>query len=182
MKSAHRLQKGTGLVELVIYIAIFSVISVVVVGGTVQETKLLRKARAERAVTSAAETILERIVREIRLACSVSVTTTSISLTTFSDLSAPSGTDCTDASATRVIDFSGGNVLLEPPVGTQLNPYGVTVSNLTFAKVTTPLSAVSDAIAVKLSLSSGAAGSYQVTHTYHATAILRGSYNAKINP
>lgn len=175
-------KRGVGLAELVIYVAVFSIIVTVVVSGMIQEAKLLRRARAERAVATAAETILERIVRELRLACSTPTPLTTpsntISLATFADLSSPSAADCTTALSTRTISLSGQDVLLG---SAQLDPSGITVSGLTFIKVTTPVSTVSDAIAVKLTLSSGAAGSYQVTRTYHTTAIMRGSYDAK-NP
>ncbi len=166
------MKKGFTLIEAVIYVGILGVTTALVVSSIVQLSSVFGKARSERRVSSVAETALERIVREIKLACSIGAgfSSTNLPLNTFQDFNPPAGTTCASPPTTRTIASSGGALTIG---GATLTP-NVTVTN---SDIFTQLTAgtISQGVRIKLTLTSGA-GKYQATRTYYATATLRGSY------
>lgn len=151
------------------YMAIFAVASVLVVVGIVQLTGVFRLAQSERRVSDAAVAAMDRIVREVRLACDISV----ISGTSMTLITLPNhltGQSCDTGSVTRNFVLSGSTMNID---GTGIVEANVSVTNSDiFTEVT---GADSKAVRIKLSLSSGT-GKYQVSRTYYGMAVLRGSY------
>ncbi len=168
-----RFKKGITLVELVIYIALLIAAVVLTVFVMVEISRSYGKNRTDRLVGIAAETAMERIVREIRLACAISSISPdfkSLTLSTFNSLE--------DAGTCSIGPLSNRTIFLDVNTikigSTSLMPTGVTASGLTFTQITGD-PASRKAIRVEMTLSSGS-GSYQITRKYYATATLRGSY------
>lgn len=169
-----RFKKGITLVELVIYIALLIAAVVLTVFIMVEVSRSYGKNRTDRLVGIAAETAMERIVREIRLACSIvsisSPVPNSLTLSTFSSLEG-AGTCSSGPLSDRTILLDVNVIKIS---GNSLMPTGVTASSLEFTEITGD-GAPTKAVRIKMELSSGS-GSYQVTRKYYATATLRGSY------
>jgi type II secretory pathway pseudopilin PulG len=64
--------KGFTLAEMVVYAALLSIISIVVINIFITITGLFREAKEVRAVRLSAETALERINREVRFSSTIS--------------------------------------------------------------------------------------------------------------
>lgn len=167
-----RFKNGISLIELVVYIALLTIAVALTVFVMVEISRNYGKNRTDRLVGIAAETAMERIVREIRLACAISSISPdfkSLTLSTFNSLEA--GDSCSSAPLVpRTILLDGNTVKIG---GSSLMPTGVTASELKFIELTDI--AATKAIRVEMTLTSGS-GSYQVTRKYYATATLRGSY------
>lgn len=172
------------MIELVIYIAILTIITVVIVSGIVQMAQVFGKSRNERKVSLAAETALERIVREIRLAKSVVVGCTPAPCISLDSFSSHDVTNPSTISVTKKFAQSGNRLVLYPdfvnnPATVQdLTPSNVTVSGVSFTQLPRSVgikSSVSQAVRVVIAVSTGA-GTYTVSHVYNITAVMRGSY------
>ena len=161
------MKRGTTLMELVVYIAILTMTIVFVTFSIVQLSQTYGKARSEQRVAEAADTALERIVRELRLACSVTTFSgTSITLDTFADFS--SATACPGGTS-RTIAYASNKITI---AGADLTAPDVTVTAFDFDQLS---GTVSNGIRVTMTVESGR-GKYYVTRSYSALAILRGSY------
>lgn len=162
---------GFTLVELIVYLAIFSVASVLVVMSVIQLAQVFGKARSERLIALSAESALDRILREVRLACDISVSPDflTLTLTTFPDFG--EGKDCSIGTGPRTINFDSANgwVLLD---GILLTSPNITVSNFAFTEVT---SAPQKAVHVRMTITSGQ-GRYLASRTYSGFAVARGMY------
>ncbi len=171
MPRAH-FKKGITLVELVVYIALLIAAVVLTVFVMVEISRSYGKNRTDRLVGIAAETAMERIVREIRLACGFT-SLSPLTLSTFASFEDANGATCTNGTgpATHIIALSGGAIQIG---GVSLMPTGVTASSLEFTEITGD-GAPTKAVRIKMELTSGS-GSYQITRKYYATATLRGSY------
>lgn len=172
MPTFFNMKRGFSLTELIVYVAITSVVFVVVSGGVVDIAKLFARARAERKVALAAETALERITREIRLACpgttvTSSPPTTKISLKTFTSSAGPCDGDDAPPTTTRDIEFNATAQTLKF-AGESLVPGDVKVTAGTFSEIS---GSSYRAIRVDLTFTSGA-----VSRRYYSMATLRGSY------
>ena len=159
------MRKGFTLIELILYIAIVTIMVSslipfawsVIEGGT--------KSATEQEVSSNGRYIMERIKYEIRRASGItSVSLTSLSLTNF----APD--------TTTVIDYSGGNVRINKN-GTgviNLNSNDVTIQNLWFTNYTS--GSVTKNVQVNMTLRSNFAQTrqeYQMTVNMETAAEVR---------
>ncbi len=156
---------GFSLIEVIFYISIFIVLSIVVINALIIMTKAFRENIIQSDVVRSAS-IMERIEREIKQATSVaSVSPTVLRLNT---------TD--EAGAAKIVQFSGSGtdlVLSENDVTTgNLNLPHINVQNLSFIQITT---ANSRAVKVYFEVSSDRDTQSRVTKFYN-TAVLRGSY------
>ena len=165
---------GFTLIETLIYMAIFVMAVVIIIYGMLGISRVFGKNRIERQVSLAAEVAVERILREIRLACSVSVTAQSITLTTFADFVAPDTTNCavTGSTMSRIIALSAQNITVG---GTDILPSNVHATSLQF---TSPDDGGTGkpAVRVVVNLQGGSDTKYETTRQYFGTAILRGPY------
>ncbi|MEK7643575.1 MAG: hypothetical protein AAB372_03980 [Patescibacteria group bacterium] len=190
-------ETGTTLIELVVYIAILTIMTVIILRSVLQLTGVFARSRIERRVSLAAETALERIVREIRLAKNITCISTGVDAVC--DTTQPiegdsirldtylSHSDSTPQFKTFYCPFTPcTQVMFDPnnPQGStdhtdaqQLTPNTVIISNLIFKQLYNPgnVSASRGAVRIEMTVTSGS-GLTQVTHTYYATAVLRGGY------
>lgn len=178
-------QKGISIIEVLVYIAILSLVLVTLVQGIVQLSRVYTFARNERKVSNVAKTTLERIVREMRLACSSDswpVAGNTLTLRTFPDFGA-GVTAQTCGSTQKVFHLDSGHVTMDVvtsgvSASQIISPTngGVNVTTIQFLSVNNASSfAGSQAIRVTLTAEAGK-DNYKVTRTYYATAILRQSY------
>jgi type II secretory pathway pseudopilin PulG len=171
---------GITMIELVVYIAILSVIAVSIVIGIIQLARTFSKAQTTRRLSLSAESAIERITREIRLACDITIDTSppKMTLTTYaSHFGVSSLVPCT---TTRYIDLQSERVRIyenASPVN-YLTPSDVRVTDINFTQLENTSGsnqARSKAVHVELWMSAGT-GQNQVGHVYDAAAILGGSY------
>lgn len=153
--------------------AIFAVASVLVVAGIVQLSRVYRFAQSERRVADAAVSTMDRLVREVRLACSIgSISGTSITLATLPNHTG--GQNCTTPTpVNRTFALSGGKIIQDGDSAKTLIEANVTVTNTDiFTRV---VNATEEMVRIKVSLTNGT-GVYQVSRTYYGSAVLRDSY------
>jgi type II secretory pathway pseudopilin PulG len=194
---APQKKSGMSLVELVVYIAILSLITFVIMNGILQLSSVFGKSRTERRVSLTAETALERMVREIRLAKDITCLSTTggtacpvvqsegINFGALELDSFVSHSSSVDQDKKFYCSSSSGNctqIMFDPNTAVasdeqQLTPSSVTVTSLTFKKLYNPadVAETTGAVRIEMTITSGS-GNTQVTHTYYATAVLRGGY------
>lgn len=159
----QRKNSGFTLVEMIVYIAILTLIAAGVVTALFALDDLLAKYRAEQLVFRSATTALERMLHDIRAAESVSA----------ADPTNPGSVTLSYDGSSRAYSLSGGAVLLTKDgsdVGT-LTEEGVTVSELRFYDY----ASTTEFVRVQMTLSA-TVGESTVTRTFNSGATLRGSY------
>lgn len=178
-------EKGISIVEVLVYVAILSLVLVALMQGIIQLSRVYTFARNERKVSNVAKMTLERIVREMRLACSSDswpLAGNTLTLRTFPDFGAGITTQ-TCGSARKVFHLDSGHVTMDVvtngvSASQIISPTsgGVNVTTIQFLSINNASSFTgSQAIRVTLTAEAGR-DNYKVTRTYYATAILRQSY------
>lgn len=164
------------MIEVVVYVAILSVIMMIIVVGLLQMSKVWARSRNERKVAAAGEVLMERITRELRLGISVAdadITATSIQFNTYNSYQDLSGT------TNKGFALAGGQVTFNDGASSYIiSPNDVAVNNLNFVKLissTESKTARTRAIRIAITLSSGL-GVSAVSHTFYNTVILRSQY------
>lgn len=150
------MKKGFTLIETIIYTAVFASVSFLIFGSILTTYNVFREIRISRNINRAAETSLERIIREIRLAKSID-----------------DGTSIFNTNAGRLkldtVEFlmNGSSLMIKEGASdpVSLNSTGTGVSSLIFRKITA--STTSQAIKIEMEISG---------EKFYSTAILRGSY------
>ena len=167
-------KSGFSLIEIVIYTAILAALSLFVANTTLLSFNSLNRARLNRKVALSAETALERLTREIKLASSIneaqSVLGTNPSTVVLNTV--VSAEDITPAS--KIFSVSGGQITLQENGGEIkfLTAPGITVSSFTASGIDL---LHSKAIKINLVIESGG-GSIRTSKTFYASAVLRESY------
>ncbi len=158
--------KGYSLIEIIFYISIFVVLSLVVINALIVMTKAFRENSIQADIVSSSS-IMERISREIKQANTATVNTSS-DLT----LMVPNEVDALVRPVRLML--SGGNIELydNSVLIDNLNSKDVTVTGLTFSGVLTTSSA---AVRINLSVSSVHDPLGRV-YDFQNTIVLRGSY------
>lgn len=157
---------GYAILELVFYIALFVVISLVVINAMITMGRSFRETSIQAGLAQAGN-IMERISREIRASYDIDVASTS------TDLKLKT-TDGTGALKTEELLFSSPNVqLIENNVLTgNLNTPNIVVMALTFTQITT---VKSKAVKIVLTIKSANDVSGR-TENFYDTVVLRGVY------
>ena len=157
--------RGDSLVELLFYISLFTILTIVVINSLVTMTRSFKETALEGELVQSGN-IIERIEREVKQAVSISsISTTDLKLNT------------TDSSGTaKTVEFvlSGSEIhLLENNTLTgNLNTPTIAVTALSFTQITT-----AQGQAVKISLTLKSTNDIQArTVDYNDTAVLRRSY------
>ena len=163
-----RKQGGYSLIELVIYIALFAVLSVVLVKSLVTVMRTYGTSKRYRALQNNGELVMERITRELREGTTA---TTSSCATTIGTLSIAS-TDASSTSHTNAFAVQNGIVQLTTDGGTanNISTSEVSATALTFCPITT---ATTTAVKVTLTLNT-LANSNSTSASFYSTIILRG--------
>ena len=129
-------QGGYGVLEMIMYVALFIVFSIVAISVLIAVGKSFAHARDLRKINSAAEAALERMVREIRLADSVvTASADNLSLTSIDPFSGSAQT----VAFARVASAKKITVTKGSGSPADLTPSGL-VDSLSFTKLTTPKS------------------------------------------
>ncbi len=165
-------QKGYSLIEMIIYVSIFAVLSVVVVNSFSVVISSFVESRTNRDLLESGNTVLEKISREIRLASSVD--------TAGSTLGSSPGVlqlNSVDSSNNaRVVKFVFENNTLNIYENNTLTGSLIgnneTITSAIFRKITT---SAGTAIKVELTLKD-TRGKRQRTENFYDTIILRGDY------
>lgn len=167
MKSINKNKRGFSLIEIIFYIAIFAIFSLVIIQTLVLMTKSFRTTQIQKDIVQGGE-IMERIIREIKVATNInSITTNTINLRKDDDLGTAVG-DTTEF----VLNGNNINLLEDSVLIGNLNSSNVIVNNLTFTQITT-----TQGVAVKVYLSlSSTKDSTNKVYEFYDTAVLRGSY------
>ena len=168
MNTKLQKNKGISLVEIILYVAIFTVMSVVIINSMITMTKAFAETSVKSDFIQSAN-IVERISREIRKS-------TTINTFANSDLKL----NTTDsAGATKTIEFKvvGTDLqLLDSTVNNgspvNLNPTHIQVNSLLFSQITTPKGS---AIKIILSVQDTRDKTLK-TETFYDTIALRGNY------
>ena len=161
----HRVARGYALVELLFYIILFSILSLLVIDSIITMARAFKETtiQTELAESSA---VMERISREIRGAYDINtIATSDLKLNTKDD-----------AGVNKTVEFllSGSDVqLLENSVLTgNLNTPNLTISDLIFTQVTTTAGK-----AIKVSFIVRSNNDVQSRPVdFYNTVVLRGSY------
>jgi type II secretory pathway pseudopilin PulG len=166
-KFANGSQRSGGytLVELLFYISLFSVLTLLVINSMITMTKAFRETSIHVELTQSSA-IIERISREIRNASAVTVTSASdITLNT---------TDGAGTAKTVQFNLSGTNVRLTEN-GTltgNLNSPNITISALSFTEITT-----TEGRALKIFMTVSSVNDPQARSVdFYNTVVLRQSY------
>lgn len=163
--------RGFTLIEIVIYVAILSLLAVVAANAILHINSALAEMRITRNLSSTEALAMERMIRLIRDAQIVNVAASVFDVS-------PGVLSLTGSEAvplTHVLSVSGGALMLQSgaagPIA--LTPPGITVSSLVFRRIQS--GAVSEAVRVELILEA-ASPRFTSRHTVYGTAILRNSY------
>ncbi|HEY4478171.1 MAG TPA: prepilin-type N-terminal cleavage/methylation domain-containing protein [Candidatus Paceibacterota bacterium] len=158
-------KKGFTLLEMVFYVALFSVISLILVQAIITMVASFRETQITADINQTNQ-VLERVSREIRQAISIStITATNLKLNT---------TDSSGNAATITFTLAGTNLELRQNdvlIG-NLNSTNLNITALTFTQITT---SNSSAVKIEMTVTSNRYGSVR-TANFYDTLVLRGSY------
>jgi type II secretory pathway component PulJ len=164
----HTMNSGYTLMELVVYLAIFIAISVVLVTSLTTVMRTYARAATYRTLQGNGELVMERIVREVRGA--TSITTGASTFGSHPGTLTLEGTDAGGTDHTITFDVSSSVArITDNAVTNNLSTTEVTVSNLVFRRIAT---AVGEAVKVELTLAS--VKGTPVSATFYSTVVLRG--------
>lgn len=166
--------KGFTLVESLVYIGLFALITLIVVQILFSEIQAWGHARAERNAVDAGRFAIERLTQEIRLASSVNSSTSMfgthpgvLALNTYQ-------TPTSTSASALTIDLDGSELTLARDAASPASITGehARISNLVFRHLT---ASSTEAIRIELTIESGN-GRYEKEKTFTTVAVLRGDY------
>lgn len=160
-------QRGYSLIELLIYIALFTVLSLVLIRSLITVMRTYATAHAYRTVQHTGTLIMDRVTREIRDATSISASSVyganpgTLILT---------GTDDANNPHTVTFGVTSNKVRITDTTGTtgDLSSSDVTVTSLVFRQITTTVGS-----GVKIELTLQTASGYQTSASFYQTVLLR---------
>lgn len=159
---------GYTLIEAIVYVGILAAMSLVVVAAMLSLASTSHRLKATRAAEHAATVVLERLIRDARAASAIAPSGSSFGVSHGSlALTAVSGSRSTTTRFTVedgavVVDVNGARV-------GPLTPSSVSVDDMRFYRITTP---VSEAVRIDLTVT-GRSGRESDAQTYHATVTLK---------
>ena len=155
---------GYTLIELLFYIALFAVLSLVVINSMIVMTKSFKETNMQASLMKGGD-IMERMSREVRRATGInSISASSLILNT---------KDSGDVPSTMQFLLSSGNLQLLANAAFigNLNTSNVIITTLSFAQITT-----NKGTAVKISLTIQSNTDTSRFETFYNTVVLRGDY------
>lgn len=164
--------RGFTLVEMIIYIAFFAMLSVLAINATIMVMKSFYTLRINQSISQSATTAMERISREIRNAYNVDTANSTLG-TSPGRLTLLTKTDGGALTSVEFYVTSGNQVNMKVGGADQgsLMTKTVTVTNLVFTQITTTNS---KAVKVDMTLTDNRSG-VSKTVKYYDTIVLRGS-------
>lgn len=165
--------KGLTFIEIIIYVAVLAVLSVLVVNIILVLTESFGRFKAANRLISSAEAALERIIREIRLANDLDISESIFNVSP-GRLVLKTVDPLTEITVQKEFFLATTALMLQEDLLTPqpLTSSKVEATNLIFRLIETP---PSKAIKIELELQSGA-GRLKKTEKFYTTAILRRSY------
>ena len=168
----HQTKRGFTLVEVIIYLSITMMLSVVLVNSFLIVMRAFNAAQAASVVSVEASSILERTVREIRNANGVDVGA--------STFGSDPGTlvlntvDVNGGAATVRLWSDGTDIFVQNVSGesSKLSSPGITVGRFEFNRFST---STTDAIQIDLVLSA-TRGRTTIQKEFHTASVIRGAY------
>ena len=160
----HTTQRGTSMIELLFYISLLAVLSLVVINSMITMTKSFKETSIQTDLMQGGD-VMERISREVKRA-------TGIASITSNDLKINTKDDAGNAKTMEFL-LSGNDIqLLENDVLTgNLNTANIIVNSLSFEQLTTVKGS-----AVKIILSVESKNNLSRSESFYDTVILRGDY------
>lgn len=165
MSSIINKQKGASLLEMVIYIAVFALLSAAIIEALFSLSHAYARVSASWTLEAVAEITLEKIAREARGSQSL-------------DASVPGRLALTqsDGETIRILDFTLSDGIIRMSEdgldAGPISPVGARIIGATFTSLNT---GNSSAVRIELSVESGEGASLK-SETFYATAVLRDSY------
>lgn len=166
---------GFSVLELVIYIAVLVTALAVVVDSLLRVQPVLARGRLLRSVNTSGEFIMQKMIREIRLANNIDAASSAFDAHPGA-LALDTVVSFTDETpTTAVISLNSGQLQIQRSGQSAeiLNYSDVDVTNIIFRNVTQ--SSVSKAVKIELTLEARK-GTSTVTSNFYGTAILKNSY------
>lgn len=164
--------KGHSLIEIIIYIAIFSALFVVVINSIVVVFRTYGTTRTNRDLQESGSIVMERLVREIHQAKNIDVTN-SVLATSPGVLQLNSTTQGGTVTVMRFVTSNGAlNLYQDGTIIGNLLGQNVTVTSLIFRRITTTNG---EAVKIEMTLRDNRSPSLKQANFYN-TVILRGSY------
>ena len=165
-------KKGATLLETLVYATLLSILTITTVAGLITLNNSLQGIVLGRIVDDAAQEVIEKIIREIRLADSVDVgssilgvSPSKLVLNSTDLVGDPSSVELSIVSST--LEFSRDGSSIGP-----LTPNQVTIDEIIFDHIVTDRS---EAVKVSLVLKANTRV-VNIEETFNTTVILRGSY------
>lgn len=167
-------KKGISLIEIVVYVSLFTVISVVAVSILLSTANLFMRSRVKRTVTRQGTGAMERIIREVRLSYDVDTAASTFDVhpgsLTIRTLTSPGGS----ATTTRRFFIQNNALMLQEGVSpSRALTSKVRITGLIFRNIVS--STISRAIKTELIIEGGS-GQFNTQEKFYGTAVLRGSY------
>ena len=163
---------GYSLVEMIVYLALLTLLTIAIVNATVLMAQSYRNVKAVRSIESSAVSAMDRMEREIRNASNVNGSQTTYNSSPGSLMI--NTTDASGTAATLRFYLSSNKVMLDRN-GASIGPLTSSdsiVSSLIFRSISTSTSA---AVKIELTIQSGTTTSY-ISKNFYDTAIMRGTY------
>lgn len=173
IKSSYTTQRGLTLIELLLYISIFTIVLLSLVTFMLEMNDAIHELQIAEDINETARFALERITREVKQADNVHVTGSVLGIATSTLMLNTKDASDNDTVIVFYVD-SEGRIVLEHENGDIeiLSRSSVEVEQLVFHRF---LSLRSQAIRATLQLSA-TVGDSTKTQTFYGSSVLRGSY------
>jgi len=168
----HSTRTGFTLVEMIIYVAFFTILSVLTVNATIMVMKSFYSLRLTQNLNQSATVALERMGREIRNAYDINSAQSTFG--TSPGRLTLNTKDAGGSNTTMEFYVDAGNQLRLKEGGVEKGPLvtkGVTFTNLVFRSITTPKS---KAVKIEMTITDSRSTLIKTTKFYD-TIVLRGS-------
>lgn len=171
MKGSRK-KTGFTLVEMIIYVAFFAILSVLTINATIMVMRSFYTLRITQSISQSATTAMERMSREIRNAYNIDTTNSTLG-TSPGRLTLLTKDDIGTLITAEFYVTAGNQINMKLAGADQgsLMAKTVTVTNLVFTQITT---ANSKAVKVDMTLTDNRSG-ISKTVKYYDTIVLRGS-------
>ena len=168
--------KGFGLVETVVYVALLGMVSVFIINSSMQIVNLYARARAERETLANARAALEIIMKSVAQSQEVYAPTSQFNKDT-GQLSLVTAATSTPMHVTAYIDFwvDGGRAMMrvEGEQALPLSAGSVKVSALRFEQIAQTLGRTAVKMTIRVD---SASAKFPASVTLSASAAIRGNY------
>lgn len=169
------MKRGTSIIELIVYGALFALVSISAIDLIKQSYIVMTKVRLQQKINTEGELSMQRMMREVRLASDIIMASSTLNaspgalkLQTYAD-------DGSGATTTAYMHLSSGILMLTKATSSiALTSPALTVDNLVFRLITA--STTSKAIKIEMRLMA-TTSAFSISNNFYGTAIFRGSYN-----